>query len=78
MNSTVLRQGTDFIVLKDESIISKFFIYNFETREYRCTSDGITPVKYNSRYECYNSYMDGDEVVHSYNQLPTYIKKFMR
>ena len=77
MNNTIINTGNDFVVINDPSIVNKFFIFNFEDQEYLTDRDGITPIKFDSRFEAYK-FVSGDEIVKSYKELPKHIKILLR
>ena len=77
MNNTIVKVKGDFIVLKDPKVMSKFFLYNFEEDEYVTLDDGVTPIPFDNRFDAYR-YIQGDEVVHTYEQLPKHIKILLK
>ncbi len=73
MNSTVIKTDSDFIVLQNANIRDKFFIYDFEKKEYLMNCKTFMPIPFSSRYEAL-SFCDADEIVKTFDQLPTYLK----
>lgn len=78
MNKTIQHLDKDFVVLKNANIKNKFFIYNFETDEFRTNLDGITPCKYDNKYKALNYDLGNSEIIVGYSKLPDHVKMLLR
>ena len=77
MNKTIHKTEKDFVVLRDASIELKYFIYNDDMDEFY-TTDGITPVTFESKAMALRNALEDGDIVVSYKQLPDHIKMFLR
>jgi hypothetical protein len=77
MNKTIVKTKKDFVVLREASIKSKYFIYNDDVEEFY-SSDGITPISFESKAMALRNALEDGDLVCSYSQLPDHIKMFLR